>query len=135
MARRLSSGVLAMIRLTNLFPLALLCASASSAAERLGGYLVDPPQASVSGISSGPSWPTSCTSPVPRRFWAPLIAGDLYGCAVLHATADGVQAPASQAAGPCLSTAFLMEHVAFAFGAVVKTRQRLAPVLNAIMIC
>ena len=68
-------------------------------------------------------------------FGHPLIAGDLYGCAVLHATADGVQAPASQAAGPCLSTAFLMEHVAFAFGAVVKTRQRLAPVLNAIMIC
>jgi hypothetical protein len=53
MARRLSSGVLAMIPLANLLPLALLCASASSAAERLGAYPVDLAQASASGISSG----------------------------------------------------------------------------------
>lgn len=43
-----------MIRLAHYLapPLTLLCASAW-AAERLGGYPVDPAQASVSGISSG----------------------------------------------------------------------------------
>jgi hypothetical protein len=35
---------------------------------------------------------------------AAMIASGLYGCAVLHATADGVGAQASQAAGPCLSS-------------------------------
>ncbi len=53
MARRLSSGVLAMIPLANLLPLPLmlLCASAP-AAERLGGYPVDPAHVSLFGVSS-----------------------------------------------------------------------------------
>ena len=37
---------------------------------------------------------------------AAMTAGGLYGCAVLHATADGVEALASQAAEPYLSTPF-----------------------------
>src|SRR5277367_247109 len=46
MAGRLSSGVLAMIRLAKLLPLPVLCAPAS-AAERLSSYPVDPSQASI----------------------------------------------------------------------------------------
>ena len=82
MARRLSSGVLAMIPLANLLPLplALLCASASSAAERLGGYPVDPAQASVSGISSGAFMANQLQiAPFHRDYGRPLIAGSLHG--------------------------------------------------------
>jgi hypothetical protein len=44
---------------------------------------------------------------------AAMIAGGLYGCAVLHATADGVEALAAQAGGPSMSTPFLLEDVSF----------------------
>ncbi len=57
---------------------------------------------------------------------AAMIAGGLYGCAVLHATADGVEALDSQAAGPCVSTPFLLEGVSF-YTDLVKT---LAPGRN-----
>ncbi len=123
MARRLSSGVLAMIRLKSLLPLPLmlLCASASSAAERLGGYPVDPAQVSVSGISSGAFMANQLhIAHSANIMGAAMIAGGLYGCAVLHATADGVEALASQAAGPCLSTPFLLEDVSF-YAHLVKT--------------
>jgi hypothetical protein len=50
---------------------------------------------SVSAMSSG--------AVMAEIMGAAMIASSLYGCAVLHATADGVAAQASQAAGPNLS--------------------------------
>ena len=111
-----------MIRLANVLPVALmlLCASAS-AAERLGGYSVDPTQVSVSGVSSGAFMANQLhIAHSADIMGAGLIAGGLYGCAVLHATADGVEALASQAAGPCLSTPFLLEDVSF-YAKLVRT--------------
>jgi poly(3-hydroxybutyrate) depolymerase len=111
-----------MIRLTNVVsaPLMLFCASAS-AAERLGGYPVDPAQVSVSGISSGAFMANQLhIAHSADIMGAAMIAGGLYGCAVLHPTADGVEALASQAAGPCVSTPFLLEDVSF-YADLVKT--------------
>src|SRR5271167_2873684 len=122
MARRLSSGDLAMIRLAHCLalPLMLLGASAS-AAERLGGYPVDPAQVSVSGISSGAFMANQLhIAHSADVMGAAMIAGGLYGCAALHATSDGVEALASQAAGPCMSTPFLLEDVSF-YADLVKT--------------
>jgi len=85
----------------------LLCASAV-AAERLAGYPVEPKQVSAAGSSS--------RALVANRLHiahsagimgAAMIASGLYGCAAVHVTSDGVQALASQAAGPCMSTPFL----------------------------
>jgi poly(3-hydroxybutyrate) depolymerase len=122
MARRLSSEDLAVIRLALCLalPLALLDASAL-AAERLGGYPVDPAQVSVSGISSGAFMANQLhIAHSADIMGAAMIAGGLYGCAVLHPTTDGVEALASQAAGPCMSTPFLLEDVSFYTG-LVKT--------------
>jgi poly(3-hydroxybutyrate) depolymerase len=122
MARRLFSRVVAMFRLANVLlpPLMLLYASAS-AAERLGAYPVDPAQVSVSGLSSGAFMATQLhIAHSADIMGAAMIAGGLYGCAVLHATADGVEALASQAAGPCVSTPFLLEDVSF-YTDLVKT--------------
>jgi poly(3-hydroxybutyrate) depolymerase len=109
-----------MIRLANALSLVLLCASAS-AAERLSSYPVDPAQVSVSGISSGAFMANQLhIAHSADVMGAAMIAGGLYGCAVLHATADGVEALASQAAGPCMSTPFLLEDVSF-YARLVKT--------------
>ena len=59
-------------------------------------YPIDPAQVSVSGISSG----AFMANPLHIAHFAEimgvaLIAGGLYGCAVLHTTADGVEALAS----------------------------------------
>ena len=109
-----------MIRLANALLLMLLCAPAS-AAERLGAYPVDPAQVSVSGISSGAFMANQLhIAHSADIMGAGLIAGGLYGCAVLHPSSDGVEALASQAAGPCMSTPFLLEDVAF-YVDLVKT--------------
>jgi poly(3-hydroxybutyrate) depolymerase len=111
-----------MIRLANVLPLSLmlLCASAS-AAERLGSFPADPAQVSVSGISSGAFMANQLhIAHSADIMGAAMIAGGLYGCAVLHPTADGVEALASQAAGPCMSTPFLLEDVSF-YADLVKT--------------
>lgn len=115
MARRLSSGVLAMSRPANvLLPALIALCSSALAAERLSSYPVDPAQVSVSGISSGAFMANQLhIAHSANIMGAAMIAGGLYGCAVLHATADGVEALASQAAGPCLSTPFLLEDVSF----------------------
>jgi hypothetical protein len=85
-----------MIRLAKRLPRPLppLCASASAAA-RLSGDPAHPAPMSVSAMSSG--------AVMAEIMGAAMIASSLYGCAVLHATADGVAAQASQAAGPNLS--------------------------------
>jgi hypothetical protein len=129
MARRLFSRVVGMFRLANVLlpPLMLLCASAS-AAERLGAYPVDPAQVSVSGLSSGAFMANQLhIAHSADIMGAAMIAGGLYGCAVLHATADGVEALASQAAGPCVSTPFLLEDVSF-YADLVKTLARKAEI-------
>jgi poly(3-hydroxybutyrate) depolymerase len=108
-------------------PLVLLCASAL-AAERLGSYPVDPAQVSVSGISSGAFMANQLhVAHSADIMGAAMIAGGLYGCAVLHPTADGVEALASQAAGPCMSTPFLLEDVSF-YTDLVKTLARKAAI-------
>jgi poly(3-hydroxybutyrate) depolymerase len=111
-----------MIRLANALwlSLMLLCASAS-AAERLRSYPVDPAQVSVSGLSSGAFMANQLhIAHSADIMGAALIAGGLYGCAVLHSTDDGVEALASQAGGPCMSTPFLLEDVAF-YADLVRT--------------
>jgi hypothetical protein len=85
-------------------PLPLLCASAS-AAERLSSDPVHPAQMSVSAMSSGAVMANQPHIAYSAEIMgAAMIASGLYGCAVLPATADGVGAQASQAAGPCPST-------------------------------
>ena len=113
-----------MIRLVSvLLPLMLICVSAS-AAERLGAYPVDPAQVSVSGISSGAFMANQLhVAHSADIMGAGLIAGGLYGCAVLHPTDDGVEALASQATGPCMSAPFLLEDVAFYAGLVRSSRK------------
>ena len=102
------------------FSLMLTCVSAS-AAERLRSYPIDPAQVSVSGLSSGAFMANQLhIAHSAEIMGAAMIAGGLYGCAVLHATEDGVEALASQAAGPCLSTPFLLEDVFF-YADLVKT--------------
>ena len=100
--------------------LTLACASAS-AAERLSSYPINPAQVSVSGLSSGAFMANQLhIAHSAEIMGAAMIAGGLYGCAVLHATADGVEALDSQAAGPCVSTPFLLEDVSF-YADLVRT--------------
>ncbi len=109
-----------MIQFLKALPFVLLCGSAS-AAERLSLYPIDPAQVSVAGLSSGAFMANQLhIAHSAEIMGAAMIAGGLYGCAVLHATADGVEALASQAAGPCLTTPFLLEDVAF-YADLVRT--------------
>jgi hypothetical protein len=94
-----------MIRLAKRLPRPLppLCASASAAA-RLSGDPAHPAPMSVSAMSSGAVMATQPHNAHSAEIMgAAMIASSLYGCTVLHATADGVAAQASQAAGPNLS--------------------------------
>src|SRR5271169_2991168 len=115
MARRLSSGDLAMIRLAHCLALPLMLLGASAlAAERLGGYPVDPGQVSVSGISSGAFMANQLhIAHSADIMGAAMVAGGLYGCAVQDVESDGVLALASQAVGPCLKVPFMLEDVPF----------------------
>ena len=111
-----------MVRLAIALSLSFILAWASaSAAERLRSYPIDPAQVSVSGLSSGAFMANQLhIAHSAEIMGAAMIAGGLYGCAVLHATEDGVEALDSQAAGPCLSTPFLLEDVSF-YTDLVKT--------------
>ena len=104
-----------MARLAIALSLSLILASASaSAAERLRSYPIDPAQVSVSGLSSGAFMANQLhIAHSAEIMGAAMIAGGLYGCAVLDVTEDGVEALDSQAAGPCVSTPFLLEDVSF----------------------
>ncbi|WP_207191754.1 extracellular catalytic domain type 2 short-chain-length polyhydroxyalkanoate depolymerase [Paracraurococcus ruber] len=90
-----------------------LLAGTASAADRLGGYRVDPAQISVSGISSGAFMANQLHVAHSATFTgAGLVAGGLYGCAVLAAGPDGVQPLASLATGPCMSAPALLQPAA-----------------------
>ena len=116
-----------MVRLAIALSLMLACGSAS-AAERLASYPIDPAQVSVSGLSSGAFMANQLhIAHSAGIMGAAMIAGGLYGCAVVRATADGAEALASQAAGPCLSTPFLLEDVSF-YTDLVKTLARKAEI-------
>jgi hypothetical protein len=109
-----------MVRLAIALSLSLMLASAS-AAERLRSYPIDSAQVSVSGLSSGAFMANQLhIAHSAEIMGAAMIAGGLYGCAVLRATEDGVEALDSQAAGPCVSTPFLLEDVSF-YADLVKT--------------
>src|SRR5580693_5637830 len=115
---------------TLLTALALLPALFTSAyaADKLSAFPVDPAQISVAGISSGAFMANQLhIAHSAEIMGAAMIAGGLYGCAVLHATEDGVEALDSQAAGPCLSTPFLLEDVSF-YTDLVKTLARKAEI-------
>src|ERR1700684_4589120 len=99
----------------------MLASASASATERLRAYPVDPAQVSVSGLSSGAFMANQLhIAHSAEIMGAAMIAGGLYGCAVLHATPDGVEALASQASGPCVSIPFLLEGVSF-YTDLVKT--------------
>src|SRR5579863_4939080 len=104
-----------MIRPRKTLPLVLyLIGVPAFAAERLGSFAVDPGQVSVAGISSGAFMANQLhIAHSANIMGAAIIAGGLYGCAALQATSDGVLSLASQAAGPCLQTPFLLEDVSF----------------------
>lgn len=82
------------------------------AANPLGRYPVDPTQVSVAGISSGAFMANQLhIAHSAGIMGAALIAGGLYGCAVLGVQSDGVYALASQAVGPCMSAPALLPTV------------------------
>lgn len=106
-------------RLVRHMAVALLLAAAwsgggASAADRLGRFLIDPAEVSVSGISSGAFMANQLhIAHSAGIMGAGLIAGGLYGCAVDSIVEDGVDALASLAVGPCMSVPSLLQPVAF----------------------
>src|SRR5690349_12491063 len=91
------------------------------AADPLGRYPVDPRQVSVAGISSGAFMANQLhIAHSADIMGAALIAGGLYGCAVLEVQSDGVYALASRAVGPCMSTPSLLPTADFLKGMVLK---------------
>ena len=70
----------------------------------LGGYPVDPAQVSVSGLSSGAFMANQFhIAHSADIMGAAMIAGGLYGCAVLHPTESTASRRwMSQAVGPCM---------------------------------
>jgi hypothetical protein len=92
------------------FTLGFLLAGAASAADRLGRYPVDPAQVSVSGLSSGAFMANQFhVAHSAGIMGAGLVAGGLYGCAVLRADDHGVTALASLATGACMSHQALLQ--------------------------
>ena len=84
------------------------------AAEPLGRYPVDPAQVSVAGISSGAFMANQLhIAHSAGIMGAAMIAGGLYGCAVLDVQPDGVYALASRAVGQCMSAPGLLPDVGF----------------------
>ncbi|MCB4824451.1 extracellular catalytic domain type 2 short-chain-length polyhydroxyalkanoate depolymerase [Roseicella aerolata] len=83
--------------------LSLMQAGKASAADRLGRYPVDPAQVSVAGISSGAFMANQLhIAHSADIMGAGLVAGGLYGCAVLRADDSGITALASLATGACM---------------------------------
>jgi hypothetical protein len=84
------------------------------AADPLGRYPVDPTQVSVSGISSGAFMANQLhIAHSAGIMGAAMIAGGLYGCAVLDVQSEGVFALATRAVGQCMSTPSLLPDVGF----------------------
>jgi poly(3-hydroxybutyrate) depolymerase len=84
------------------------------AADPLGRYPIDPAQVSVSGISSGAFMANQLhIAHSAGIMGAAIIAGGLYGCAVLDVHPDGVFALATRAVGQCMSTPSLLPGVDF----------------------
>ena len=86
--------------------------ASAGAAEKLGAFPVDPAQVSVAGISSGAFMANQIhVAHSADVMGAAMIAGGLYGCAVQNVESDGVEALASQAAGPCMTVPFMLDEV------------------------
>ncbi len=87
-------------------------AQSRARAERLGAYPVDASQISVAGVSSGAFMANQIhIAHSADVMGAAMIAGGLYGCAVIDVTRKGVLALASQAIGDCMSVPFLLDDV------------------------
>jgi len=83
--------------------LALLLSAEALTADRLGSYPIDPAQVSVAGISSGAFMANQLhVAHSAGVMGAAMIAGGLYGCAVLAVEENGVRALASQAVYDCM---------------------------------
>jgi poly(3-hydroxybutyrate) depolymerase len=83
---------------------------AGAAAAPLGAFPVDPAQISVAGISSGAFMANQLhVAHSASIMGAALIAGGLYGCAVIDVTPSGAVALASQAVGACMSAPALLQ--------------------------
>ena len=94
------------------FALAPGFCAVSRGAERLGAYPVDASQISVAGVSSGAFMANQIhIAHSADVMGAAMIAGGLYGCAVIDVTRKGVLALASQAIGDCMSVPFLLDDV------------------------
>ena len=93
--------------------LGLTLAGAAAAADRLGAYPVDPAQVSVSGISSGAFMANQLhVAHSADIMGAGIVAGGLYGCAVLSDNESGVTPTASLATGACMSAPALLQPAA-----------------------
>jgi poly(3-hydroxybutyrate) depolymerase len=93
--------------------LGLTLVGAASAADRLGAYPVDPTQISVSGISSGAFMANQLhVAHSANIMGAGIVAGGLYGCAVLSDNENGVKPAASLATGACMSAPALLQPAA-----------------------
>src|SRR5215468_4868285 len=83
-------------------------------ADPLGRFPVDRAQVSVSGISSGAFMANQLhIAHSAGIMGAAIIAGGLYGCAVLEVQSEGVFALATRAVGQCMSTPSLLPDVGF----------------------
>jgi poly(3-hydroxybutyrate) depolymerase len=110
-------------RLAAALGLALAASAACAQTEKLGALPIDASQVSVAGISSGAFMANQLhVAHSAGVMGAALIAGGLYGCAVQEVEADGVQALASQAIGPCMKVPFMLDEVS----AYKKTVEELA---------
>jgi poly(3-hydroxybutyrate) depolymerase len=119
--KRMYSGLLGV--------LAWLTVSASvtaNAADRpLGRYPVDPSQVSVAGISSGAFMANQIhIAHSADIMGAALVAGGLYGCAVLQVQSDGVYALATRAVTNCMSTPTLLPDVRTFTDMVIQFAER-----------
>ncbi|MBV8263454.1 MAG: depolymerase [Candidatus Eremiobacteraeota bacterium] len=86
--------------------------TANAADPSLRQYPVDPNQVSVAGISSGAFMANQLhVAHSAGIMGAALVAGGLYGCAVLQVQDDGVYALASRAVDNCMSTPTLLPDV------------------------
>jgi poly(3-hydroxybutyrate) depolymerase len=78
--------------------------ASTQAAERLGSYPIDPKQVSVAGISSGAFMANQLhIAHSADIMGAAMIAGGLYGCAVVAVEDNGVRALGSQALSDCMT--------------------------------
>lgn len=90
--------------------LAFWLGGAAGAADRLAPQQVDPAQISVSGISSGAFMANQLhVAHSASLVGAGLVAGGLFGCAVLSADGNGVTPLAAIATGACMSAPNMLQ--------------------------